>query len=105
MDVELEPHPEFERNHDDLITKRVLSFPDAALGTELDITLPDGSEETIEVKAGVQPGSVLSVKGKGMPALNGGRRGVLHVVLDVAVPKKLSRRAKKLLAELDAELS
>ena len=105
VDVEIERHPDFERNDNDLITKRVLSFPDAALGTELTITLPDGSEETVQVKAGAQPGSVLSVRAKGMPVINGGGRGALHVVLDVAVPKKLSRRAKKLLAELEAELN
>ena len=54
--------------------------------------------------AGTQPGAVITVKGQGIPRLDGRGRGSLVVVVQVDVPKALSARARQLLAELDAEL-
>lgn len=103
VDVVVEPDPRFERQGPELLSKQRLSFSEAALGAKLDVTLPDDSRVSVKVPSGTQPGTVLTVRGKGMPHLDGGR-GNLHVVIDVAVPKKLSRRAKKLLSELESEL-
>jgi molecular chaperone DnaJ len=106
VDIDLEEHERFQREGNDLLVKEPLSFAEAALGCERKLELPDGSEVEYDVSAGTQPGSVITVRGKGMPVINQrGRRGALHVVVDVEVPKKLSRKAKKLLAELEAELS
>jgi molecular chaperone DnaJ len=57
------------------------------------------------VKTGTQPGTVLTVRNHGFPRLDGRGRGALHVVIDVAVPRKLTKRARKLLEELDEELN
>jgi molecular chaperone DnaJ len=54
--------------------------------------------------AGAQPGDAVRARGKGIPHLNHDRRGDLVVVLQVAVPKKLSKKARKLLEELADEL-
>jgi molecular chaperone DnaJ len=105
VDVELEPHEEFQREGVDLITQRDLSFAQAALGTELSIELPNGEAVPVTVPAGTQPSTVISLGGKGLPQLNRpNARGKLHVVVAVKVPKKLNKRAKKLLEELDEEL-
>ncbi len=104
VDVTLSRDERFERDGHDLIIRERISFPDAALGTELSLTLPDETEASAKLPPGTQPGTVLTVKGKGMPRLDRRGRGNLHVVVDVAVPRRLSKRAKKLLAELDAEL-
>jgi molecular chaperone DnaJ len=48
---------------------------------------------------------VLTLKGQGIPRLDGRGRGSIVVVVQVDVPKSLSPRARELLAELDAELS
>jgi molecular chaperone DnaJ len=104
VDVDIAPHPRFERQGYDLITKERLSFSRAALGSELSIELPGGTTLTAKVPAGTQPGSVISLQGKGIPHLDRNARGHVHVVVDVDVPKKLSKRAKQLLEELDAEL-
>ena len=104
VDVSIEPHPHFERQGYDLITRQHVSFPEAALGTELSIEVPGGGTLSAKVAPGTQPGSVLTMQGKGVPHLDRGARGSLHVVVEVEVPKRLSKHAKKLLEELREEL-
>ena len=104
VDVELEEHDRFERQGPDLITKERIAFSDAALGRTIEVDLPGDEIVEAKVKGGTQPGTVVTIRGKGVPDLSGRGRGNLHVVIDVEVPKKLSRRAKKLLRELDEEL-
>lgn len=105
VDVEIEPDKRFERHGDDLVTRATVSFATAVLGGEIEVALPDETEVTLAVPAGTQPGSVLPVEGKGMPALDRSGRGDLHVLLTIAVPTKLSRRGQKLLKELEEELN
>jgi len=106
VDVDLEKDPDFERDGYDLITRHGLTFGEAALGAERKIELPDGSQVTFNVPAGTQPGTVLSIRDKGIPVLNRrDTRGNLHVVVSVKVPQKLNRKARKLLEELEAELN
>jgi molecular chaperone DnaJ len=64
----------------------------------------DGSVERLQIEAGTQPGSVITLPGKGVPSVNGRGRGALHVVVQIDVPRRLSRKAKKLLRELEEEL-
>ncbi|MEZ4227192.1 MAG: molecular chaperone DnaJ [Polyangiaceae bacterium] len=104
VDVTVQEDPRFQREGYDLIARREVSFPEAALGAELEVELPDDSAVSVEVPAGTQPNTVLSLRGKGVPRLDGRGVGDLHVVVDVSVPKKLSKRAKELLGELEAEL-
>ncbi len=67
--------------------------------------LPDGpsctldGEETLEVKAGTQPGATLRIRGKGVPHLRGQGRGDLFVHLDVRTPTKLDAEQERLLRE------
>jgi molecular chaperone DnaJ len=105
VDVELEPHPRFERHGSDLVTKERLTFPEATLGTEVRVSLPDGTDVTAKVPAGTQPGSVITVPGKGLPQVDRRGQGSLHVLVEVDVPRKLSKKAKKLLEELAEELA
>jgi len=105
VDLDIEPHPRFERQGYDLITKERISFPQATLGTEVSVELPDGDSITAKVPAGTQPGAVITLKGKGVPQLDRSGRGSVHIVVEVDVPKRLSKNAKKLLEELEAELS
>jgi molecular chaperone DnaJ len=104
VDVALEQHARFEREGADLITHQRLSFADAALGTSFTIEMLDGSDFELDIDPGTQPGSVITVPSKGAPNVQGRGRGALHVVIQVDVPKRLSRRAKKLLRELAGEL-
>jgi molecular chaperone DnaJ len=104
VDIEVETDPRFERQGADLGTRASITFAEAALGSKLEIKMPDDTTVTAEVQPGTQPNSVLVVRGQGMPRLDRHGRGDLHVAIDVRVPTKLSKQAKKLLRELDAEL-
>lgn len=104
VDVELEPDPRFERDQLDLVTRVSVSYAEASIGTKVPVPMLDDSVHEVDVPAGTQPGAVLSFKGKGAPRVDGRGRGQLHVVVEVRVPKKLSPRARTLLAELDEEL-
>ena len=89
------------RDGDDLVTVTDLAAPHAALGTTIEIEHPDGAVE-VDVPAGTQPGAVLSVKRKGMPALRrggrGGNFGDLRVVANVVIPRRLTGEQRELLA-------
>jgi len=104
VDIEVEPHERFERQGADLGTRASVSFAEAALGSKLEITMPDDTVVSAEVAPGTQPNSVIVVRGQGMPRLDRHGRGDLHVAVNVRVPTKLSKQAKKLLRELETEL-
>jgi molecular chaperone DnaJ len=103
VDIELEQDARFERDQLDLLTRVNVSYAEAAVGTNVPVEMLDDTTLEVEVPAGTQPGAVLSYKNKGAPRVDGRGRGQLHVVV-VRVPKKLSARARALLAELDEEL-
>jgi molecular chaperone DnaJ len=101
--VRVRPDPRFVRDGDDLHTALRLTMTDAALGTTASVASLSGSVE-LEVPPGTQPGEVRVLKGQGMPALRGGRRGALYVRLDVAVPTVLDGEQRRLVEELDRSL-
>lgn len=105
VDVHIEQDERFERRGFDLLTRERVSFAEAALGCKVEVALPDTSSVSVEVRPGTQPGTVVTVRGKGVPRLDRRGQGDLHVLVDVAVPRKLSKRARKLLEELEEELS
>jgi len=103
--LDIKDDPRFERHGDDLGTQVEIPFTEAALGTEVEVTLPNDQKLTAEVPAGTQPGQVVTIRGKGIPRLDRSGRGDLHVVIAVTIPKRLSKRAKQLIEELDEELN
>jgi molecular chaperone DnaJ len=96
-------HEHFERVEDDLAVELPISFSQAALGAEVEVTLLEGGSAELKVPAGTQPGKVLRVRGKGVPKLQREGRGDLLVNITIAVPHKLSARQKELLEELAKE--
>ncbi|MCA9601748.1 MAG: molecular chaperone DnaJ [Polyangiales bacterium] len=102
--VHVEQDERFQRDGFDLVHELHLSFPDAALGGTVSVPTLEDDPEEIDVPAGAQPGDTMVIEGAGIPRLDGRGRGDLVTVLHVDVPKKLSRKAKKLIEELKAEL-
>ncbi|MDO4539646.1 MAG: molecular chaperone DnaJ [Syntrophomonadaceae bacterium] len=96
--IVVRPHPHFKREGYNLIGHLQVDFVQAALGTEIEIPLPGGTEHRLVIPEGSQPGDVISVKGKGVPYLNSTRSGDLKVILDVSIPKKLSKKQREALA-------
>lgn len=97
--IAVEEHPFFKREGSDLYCQVPLSPPQAALGTKLLVDGLDGELE-VSVPAGAQAGQHFKVAGKGMPRVNRGGRGDLHVVVEVHTPKRLSKDEKRLYEEL-----
>ncbi|MFU8893887.1 MAG: molecular chaperone DnaJ [Luteolibacter sp.] len=96
--IHVRDHDVFEREHDDLACEIPLPFSVAALGGELKVPTLDGTS-SIKIPAGTQGGTVFRLREKGMPSLSGGRRGDLHVSVQVEVPTKLnSEQQEKLRA-------
>jgi molecular chaperone DnaJ len=94
----------FLRDGNDLVTVVDVPAPAAALGARVSVPTLDG-EETIEVASGTQPGAVVTLRGRGMPAIGRGRRGDQRVVLNVVIPRNLSGRQRELLEELRNSLT
>ena len=101
--VHIEEDERFKRRGADLYTKKRISFPQAALGTTVKVETLDGTAR-LKLPPGVESGDVFKLKGKGMPRLRGGY-GDLFVEIMVETPKKLSRKAKKLIEQLAEELN
>lgn len=91
----------FERRGNDVYEEVLLAYHQVALGDEVEIPTLDGTT-TIDIPAGTQPGRVFTLRGKGVPFLgtDGRRRGDLHVMINIEVPKKLNSEETKLLKEL-----
>jgi molecular chaperone DnaJ len=95
--VHVAPHPTLKREGTELYYEATISIAQAALGTTLTVPTVDGSEE-VEIKPGTQPDTTIRLRGKGVPHLRrSGSRGDLHVLVDVEVPKKLSKKQRELL--------
>lgn len=99
VSVFVKPHPVFERQGDDLILDRTISFPLAALGGTTTIPTLEGEVE-LTIPAGTQPGAVLRLRGKGMPKLRYKSRGDLLVRVNVRVPTRLTPEERDLIAKL-----
>jgi len=88
----------FLREGSDLVTVVDVPAPAAALGTKVAVPTLDGEVE-VDVPAGTQPGTVVTLRGRGMPAIGRRGRGDQQVVLNVVIPRNLTERQRELLAE------
>jgi molecular chaperone DnaJ len=93
----------FVREGNDLITPIDLPAPLAALGTTVKVATLEG-EEDVEVPAGTQPGTVITLRGRGMPSLRSRRPGDQHVVVNVVIPRNLSAEQRHMLEEFHGTL-
>ena len=101
--LELAPGGFEEVDGDDLVHVLDLPAPSAALGTKVDVPTLDGDEE-LTIPAGTQPGSVFTLRGKGMPSLRRGKRGDQRIVLNVLIPRNLTKDQRAMLEEFQSTL-
>ena len=102
--VHIKNHPRFNRRGLELHKIENITFPEAAIGTKIDIETLDGRIEKLKIFEGTQNGDIFKIRGRGMPGLHGRGQGDLYVEIHVKTPTKLTRTARKLLEELDDEL-
>ena len=92
--IEEEKHPTLIRDENDLVYSLLLDIPTAALGGFAEIPTIDGKAK-VTIEPGPQPGKVLRLRGKGLPALNGYGKGDIVVNISVYIPETLSKDEKK----------
>ena len=100
--IEEERNDTFVRDGQDIIYNLLLDIPTAALGGEVEIPTIDGSKMKIKIEPGTQPGKVMRLRGKGLPAVQGYGSGSGNLVVNISVyvPKTLSREEKDILTKL-----
>jgi len=97
--LSVKAHKFFERDGDDLHCVIPVSFPQAALGTEIEIATLEGPE-TLKVPEGTQSGKTFKLRSKGVPHLNSHGKGDLIVEVRVQTPAKMSKQQKELMKQL-----
>ena len=102
--LNVQEHEFFERRDHDLYCHIPVSFPQAALGSQIMIPTLEGEEEKLNIPAGTQTGSIFRIKGRGISKRGGSARGDLFVALDIVVPTKLTREQKELVTKFGATI-
>jgi len=97
--LHVKEHAFFEREGNDLHCVVPISFPQAALGTEILVPTLEG-EHKLKVPEGTQSGTSFRIRNKGVPVLNSHGKGDLYVEVRIQTPGKLNKRQRDLLAEL-----
>jgi molecular chaperone DnaJ len=102
--LSIRAHDFFHREGQNLHCVIPISFPQAALGAEIEIESVDGPV-MLKVPEGTQSGKEIRVRGKGVPSLNEKGRGDLIARVVVQIPKKLSKAQRDLISELGKSMS
>ena len=98
--IEEQEHPNFKREGNNLFYTKIISIPEAILGGDVEIPGIDGTYK-IKVEPGTQSGTVVRLKGRGLPTVNGyGGTGDLYVKVAVWIPKKLDKAEKEMIESM-----
>ena len=98
--IEEVEHKDLKREGNNLFYTKIISLPEAILGGEVEIPGIDGTYK-IKVDPGTQSGTVVKLKGRGLPTVNGyGGTGDLYVKIAVWIPRKLEKEDKAVIESL-----
>lgn len=100
--VTVKPHEYFERQGNDIYIDVPISFTQAVFGDHIEIPTLKGKAK-IKIPAGTQPGTILKMRGKGIPYTDGYGSGDQNVHVNVEVPRKLSKKQEELLKKYAEE--
>ncbi len=100
LSVNIRPHDTFERDGADVFSKVEIPFSKAVLGGKIYVKTVDG-DVGLKIRKGTKSGTVLRLRGKGIPHLRAPGKGDHYVRIQVKVPEQLSRDQKKLIKELE----
>jgi molecular chaperone DnaJ len=101
--LDVKPHQFFKRRENDVILNLDINIAQAVLGAEVDVLTLDGDTK-LKIPAGTQPGKVFTLHGKGVPYLRRKDRGNQLVIVNVAVPTKLTKEQRELFEKLAESL-
>jgi molecular chaperone DnaJ len=102
--IDVKPHQFFKRRENDILLNLDINVAQAVLGAEVQVPTLDG-EEKLKIPAGTQPGRIFHLKGKGVPHVrNKNQRGEQMVIVNVAIPSKLTKEQHELFEKLAESL-
>jgi molecular chaperone DnaJ len=103
LQVTVKPHEYFRRKNNDILLDMDVNIAQATLGAAIEVPTVDGPAR-LEIPSGTQPGKVFTLKGKGVPRVRSNGRGDQLVVIDVDIPRKLTKDQRELFEQLAATL-
>jgi molecular chaperone DnaJ len=98
--IYVEPHDFFSRDGDDIVCQIPISFPQAALGTEIAVPTLNG-EKKLLIPKGIENGAILRIKGEGFQKMRGYGRGDEIIQVIVKTPRDLTKRQEEILKEFE----
>lgn len=98
--IEEIPHTEIKRERNNLYYTKVISISEAILGGDVEIPGIDGRYK-VKVEPGTQSGTVVKLRGKGLPSINGYGNGDMYIKFAVWIPKKLNKQEKELVESMN----
>lgn len=98
--IHIKRHSIYSRKAEHVLCDIPITFTGAALGTELEIPMVDGTKEKYKIPEGTQTGTKFAIKNKGFKSVNGNWRGDFVFTVIVQTPKKLTREQRELFTEL-----
>lgn len=100
VSFDVAPDPRFQRDGNDVYSNHEISVSDAALGTEVDVETVDGPVR-LRIRPGTQPGTLVRLRGKGVPYLRGHGSGDHYVRIIIKIPERLSGEERRLFEQLN----
>ena len=102
--INVQEHPFFQRDGNDLSCEIPVNFTTLALGGEIKVPSISGEPHTLKIPEGTATGSVFRQRGKGLPDVAGRGRGDLLVTVQAITPRKLTKEQRRLIEQLAAAL-
>ncbi|BAK84230.1 molecular chaperone DnaJ [Komagataeibacter medellinensis] len=103
--VSVEAHPIFQRDGSNIYCRVPVRMAQAALGTEIEVPVVDGSRSKVKIPAGTQTGEHFRLRGKGFSVLRSSARGDMYIQVVVETPRHLTKRQRELLEEFEGDAS
>ena len=101
--IQVRPHARLKRDGSSVLLEQEISYAQAALGAEVEVPTLDGAMN-LTIPEGTQSGTVLRMRGRGVPYLRGSGRGDQFVTVRVSVPRNLTSSQKELLRQFAASM-
>jgi molecular chaperone DnaJ len=101
--INVKPHKLFRRREFDILMDLSINIAQATLGTEVEVPTVNGSEK-VRIPPGTQSGHILTLRARGVPRLRGTGRGDQHILINVEIPRRLSKDQRALFEQLAQSL-